>query len=191
MTIPYYPILALGGTFIVTGLAILFLVLKFISGNRIKHVITGLVFVFGGLGIVIILLTFIPSPQVQRQYISQMLSLNPEDVNLLTVYDWSNGNDLVTKSSEPQLLEKWVSIVQSCQSFNPNHPLYEDKYAIVLDNNSDDRFLYEVNIDKKVIDSADLRLVKRFEAGRGTLYLGTYRCAGLFEFISEIAARSD
>ena len=86
----YSAMLALGGTFIIIGIAILFLVVKFLRYNRLNHTITALVFLIGCLAIVVILLAFTPSPQAQLEYVSQMLNLNVDNIQKLAVYNRSN-----------------------------------------------------------------------------------------------------
>jgi len=187
----YSAMLALGGTFVIIGIAILFLIVKFLRYNRLSHTITALVFLLGGLAIIVILLAFTSNPQAQRTYFSQMLNLNSEKVKLLTIYDRNNVDDSIIKSSEKQLLEKWISILQSCRAFNPNHPRYEDKYIVMLDDNQGDRFIYEVDIDNKLTNTADLKLREKSGLIPVINYIGIYRCNGLFEFVSEMVTRKE
>ena len=185
MTSVNYNHLTLGGIFVVTGLVFLFLVVKSLTHKRITYTITALIFLISG--VAIIGEAFIPWTKLEAQTFSSMLNLNSEKVKLLTIYKQNDVDKLIIKSNKKQWLEKWASILQSCRSFNPNHPRYEDKYMVIASDDAGKAFLYEVDIDKKLTDTADLRLIKK--SGDSFLYIGSYyRCNGLYEFILETGA---
>lgn len=188
MTSINYNYLTLGGIFVGMGLAFLFLVVKFLPYKRITYTITALILLISGVAIIV--MAFIPWAELKAQAFSSMLNLNSENVKLLTIYKQNDVDKLIIKSNNKQLLEKWTSILQSCRSFNPNHPFYEDKYTVIVDNERGDRFFYEVTLDKKLPNTADLELAKEMEIFSALHYVSDYRCDGLFEFISEVAVNS-
>lgn len=188
MTSVNYNHLTLGGIFVVTGLVFLFLVVKSLTHKRITYTITALIFLISG--VAIIGEAFIPWTKLEAQTFSSMLNLNSEKVKLLTIYKQNDVDKLIIKSNKKQWLEKWASILQSCRSFNPNHPFYEDKYTVIVDNEGGERFFYEVALDKKLPNTADLELAKESELFPAFHYVSDYRCDGLFEFISEIVVNS-
>ena len=111
----YYLVLILSVVFIAIGFIILTLVVKFLHDNRVKHTITALIFLIGGVSILLILTIFTPSPQAQREIVAKMLSVNSGKIEQFTIYDRNNVKNSVVEINEKELLEEWVFILHSCQ----------------------------------------------------------------------------
>ena len=181
----YYGILIFGVVCGVLGSAIIILALKFVRANRMKYSVTGVMFLLGGAGIVFITL-MTPSPAIVKNQINERLNLNA--LSLLTISVFEKGQkQAAVRINDQQNLAKWAAIVNTCQFYSPNHPRYEKIYHIVVELNNQ-KFLYELGLDSNHPDTADVTLLQADNFDAGYYNLGTYRCAGMFEFVTTLVS---
>jgi ABC-type lipoprotein release transport system permease subunit len=175
---PYNFALILGLSFFVIGAVVLFLVFRFVRTNRFKHMITGLTFLIGGMGIIMIVILILPTPEHQQNLRERMLSLLPDKIDQLTMYNRENLSESIVEVQEREVIEEWATILKTCHQFNPDHPRYETKYMVIVQQDGD-KYLYELGLDKKSPNTVDLNLLEYDSVGDGFYNLGYYRCEGL------------
>ncbi len=144
----------------------------------------GLIAFFG------ILLLFTVIPRLTRPNEHPELAIDADQMTKLTFYRANSGTivsqrlELLGQTSDETSFKQLETILEGCQRHRLNHPHYTENFILEMEY-EDKVYPYALKLDSDT-ERGGIDLSPFEEEGKISYSLGTYRCAGLNEFLNQL-----